>query len=599
MYRETLLVYLLLSGVRGQGRLLYPPGRSSLWRHGYRTATNHNDNTLSCGGLKHRWEVNAGQCGVCGDPWDAKPRDHESGGRYASGIITATFQSGSVVKFTAEVTNSNGEGFFEFRLCAKDDSNTEVTQECLDAGQLDIEPRGTRYNKVKAGNNDVTVRLPAGLTCKHCVLQWKYNTGDNYGCEHDRQSQKETCGFGKGKFQTEYFGCADIAIYTESELAKLDQEMQASDLTEAQANPSRNESDASSNVMKRVKRSPFPHPPYSMFHHQSSGQPVQYMPYTNINGFVTMQDPMFQSQVDYHPMWQWQSEPQERVRRRVPDPNVLFNSGFDNRGSRVRVGFNIRNNGEQFNIPERLVPPTPALMRESRPTVESIFEPRRTEIFPTTRAPVVRRVESRIQRNFIDPLNPQLGTKTIFSTLTQRVLATQYSPTKECKHCPFDQCLDDKLKIDGLFPGLFDNPTTFMECRRYERLFQIGDFDVVKESLPTCGHPRFRRQIRTMGDDDIGCCATRPQVILPLTVEADNDTFNVVQLGNEKQQFIVQGICGKGNTTACTSCEAENNFQWVLVYDPRVNTQPPVSFVPVKFPHFCRCYNWSNTRSGK
>lgn len=55
----------------------------------------------------------------------------------------------------------------------------------------------------------------------------------------------------------------------------------------------------------------------------------------------------------------------------------------------------------------------------------------------------------------------------------------------------------------------------------------------------------------------------------------------------------------RSNTTSCTVCAAENNFQWVLVYDPRVNTQPPVSFVPVKFPHYCRCYNYSQRFLGR
>ena len=36
--------------VKGQGRMLMPPGRSSMWRMGYDTPMNHNDNVLNCGG---------------------------------------------------------------------------------------------------------------------------------------------------------------------------------------------------------------------------------------------------------------------------------------------------------------------------------------------------------------------------------------------------------------------------------------------------------------------------------------------------------------------------------------------------------------------
>ena len=38
--------------VKGQGRLLSPPGRSSLWRFGYGTPINYNDNALTCGGIQ-------------------------------------------------------------------------------------------------------------------------------------------------------------------------------------------------------------------------------------------------------------------------------------------------------------------------------------------------------------------------------------------------------------------------------------------------------------------------------------------------------------------------------------------------------------------
>lgn len=51
MWRLVLLT-LLIDHVSGQGRLLMPPGRSSMWRLGYNTPVNYNDNALSCGGVK-------------------------------------------------------------------------------------------------------------------------------------------------------------------------------------------------------------------------------------------------------------------------------------------------------------------------------------------------------------------------------------------------------------------------------------------------------------------------------------------------------------------------------------------------------------------
>lgn len=49
-------------------------------------------------------------------------------------------------------------------------------------------------------------RLPAGLTCKHCVLQWRYRTGNNLGICRDG-STATGCGA-----QEEFRACADVAI---------------------------------------------------------------------------------------------------------------------------------------------------------------------------------------------------------------------------------------------------------------------------------------------------------------------------------------------------------------------------------------------------
>lgn len=48
----TFFLYCVTATVLGQGRLLLPPGRSSMWRVGYDTPINNNDNALTCGGLQ-------------------------------------------------------------------------------------------------------------------------------------------------------------------------------------------------------------------------------------------------------------------------------------------------------------------------------------------------------------------------------------------------------------------------------------------------------------------------------------------------------------------------------------------------------------------
>lgn len=46
-----ILIALLPYSVRGHGRLMDPPSRSSMWRLGFETPANYNDNELFCGGF--------------------------------------------------------------------------------------------------------------------------------------------------------------------------------------------------------------------------------------------------------------------------------------------------------------------------------------------------------------------------------------------------------------------------------------------------------------------------------------------------------------------------------------------------------------------
>ena len=74
----------------GHGRLMHPPGRSSLrffpddpsinpfWGQ---INPNYNDNELYCGGLGVQIQ-NDYKCGICGDDFKKpRPRDNELGGR--------------------------------------------------------------------------------------------------------------------------------------------------------------------------------------------------------------------------------------------------------------------------------------------------------------------------------------------------------------------------------------------------------------------------------------------------------------------------------------------------------------------------------------
>ncbi|XP_067659103.1 uncharacterized protein [Haliotis asinina] len=207
----TLLLACLPDVSLGNGLLDDPPMRSTLWRKGYNAPINYNDHTLNCGGFYRQHEVNDGKCGVCGDPWDSQ-RDNEAGGRFAKEIIiTRHYTSGSDVKMVVEMFAPRW-GYFELRLCPVTDSTLPVTQECLDQHPLEIvNGVGTRYpvegeQREHHGKYELIVRLPAEVTCTHCVIQWKYHAGNEWG--HDAKGRMcRGCGP-----QFEMYNCADVAI---------------------------------------------------------------------------------------------------------------------------------------------------------------------------------------------------------------------------------------------------------------------------------------------------------------------------------------------------------------------------------------------------
>ena len=81
--------------------------------------------------LQVQYDLNEGRCGVCGDPWNDNPREHEAGGKYANGIITRSYEIGQVITVVVQIT-ANHLGWMEFRLCVNDDPTKAVTLDCLD-----------------------------------------------------------------------------------------------------------------------------------------------------------------------------------------------------------------------------------------------------------------------------------------------------------------------------------------------------------------------------------------------------------------------------------------------------------------------------------
>ncbi|CAG2234739.1 unnamed protein product [Mytilus edulis] len=177
---QLLLLFSSLVPTLQHGYLLWPPNRSSLWRYGYNTTINYNDNALYCGGRNFLEESN-GKCGVCGDPYEG-PRKHEAGGIYASGIIAAKYPSNTKTITVTVLLTVNHLGYFDFRLCPHNDPTVPVAQRCLDKHLLSIEEGSIKHRKMrfypKERKNSWGMN-PNGTSCKGCGLQEEfYNCAD-------------------------------------------------------------------------------------------------------------------------------------------------------------------------------------------------------------------------------------------------------------------------------------------------------------------------------------------------------------------------------------------------------------------------------------
>jgi hypothetical protein len=88
----------------------------------------------------------------------------------------------------------------------------DATQECLDRRQLLIaDTNSTKFRDVgNYGSEMITVRvrLPADMSCQHCVFQWKYTAGNNWGTDPTTGQS----GAGLGKENETFMGCSDITI---------------------------------------------------------------------------------------------------------------------------------------------------------------------------------------------------------------------------------------------------------------------------------------------------------------------------------------------------------------------------------------------------
>jgi len=195
--------------VESHARLLEPPSRASMWRMGFNSPENFDDDQTYCGGWGVQWSENNGRCGVCGDPWNSYPREHEAPfGKFATGTIVRKYRAGDWVPITVDITTNHG-GFFIFKLCHNDNINQDPDQHCFDQNILVTGEHGEQEFKVTDdmwGPVKMFVKLPDHVSCHQCILQWTWIAANNWGSCHAGGR-----GMGCGPQET-FRSCADISI---------------------------------------------------------------------------------------------------------------------------------------------------------------------------------------------------------------------------------------------------------------------------------------------------------------------------------------------------------------------------------------------------
>lgn len=201
-----LILVNVFNGISGHGIVVEPVGRASRWRLDGSYPRDYNDMETFCGGFLVQWNQFGGKCGLCGDRYgDATPRLHELGGAFGQGVIVKNYTQGSVVNVNVKLT-ANHYGHFYFKICDLDyECESEV---CFERYAVKLSSGLSTYvlSSSAPGNFIVPIRLPSDLYCNHCVLQWTYVAGNNWG----------TCANGTGMLgcgpQEHFRSCSDIRI---------------------------------------------------------------------------------------------------------------------------------------------------------------------------------------------------------------------------------------------------------------------------------------------------------------------------------------------------------------------------------------------------
>ncbi|EDO39394.1 predicted protein [Nematostella vectensis] len=200
---SLLLIASLTALALGHGYIKNPAARNVCRKYGFdKCPREYTPDEKNCGGIGTQWDKNGGKCGVCGDRYDNPKPTLVYPGKFATGTITGIYKEGQLFELELHITVSH-KGWSEFRV--GDIGAPPITQAKLNH-LLKLEDGTTRWmHPGKIGLYKIMLQLPAGLKCRHCVLQWWWRTGNSWGCDSDG------CGMGHGP-QEHFVNCADITI---------------------------------------------------------------------------------------------------------------------------------------------------------------------------------------------------------------------------------------------------------------------------------------------------------------------------------------------------------------------------------------------------
>ncbi|TRY68536.1 hypothetical protein TCAL_07254 [Tigriopus californicus] len=224
---STWLILLISQYLEVSGHCIYwePPSRASLGKHSNNICgvpENDDHMSLYCGGVDAQHLDHEGKCAICGDEWESEDRPHEVPGKYATGIIGRSyFEPGQVIETIIDVV-ANHKGYYYFKLCVNNNPEKDPDQSCFDQHPLKFEDGSDIYviplDYDKGARIINKVKLPEGITCWQCILQWTWIAGNRWGvgpqtpfhytedCLNDEEGK-----LGCGNQET-FRGCSDICI---------------------------------------------------------------------------------------------------------------------------------------------------------------------------------------------------------------------------------------------------------------------------------------------------------------------------------------------------------------------------------------------------